>query len=143
MDISGAVAFVTGGSGGLGSCICSLLADEGVCVAIGYHQGKERAEEVKKRIEDAGGSALTIRVDQMDPASIDSAISQVLTDLGSLDIVVNNAAIAWGGHSFELGDLDAFTPEIWDEMMAVNVRGHIWLPALPQSIYEFPSGAVW
>ena len=123
MDISGAVAFVTGGSGGLGSRICSLLADEGVGVAIGYHQGKERAEDVRKRIEDAGGSALTIRVDQMDPASIDSAVSQVVTDLGSLDIVINNAGIAMGEHSIELGDLDAFTPEIWDEMMAVNVRG--------------------
>jgi len=123
MDISGAVAFVTGGSGGLGSRICTLLAEEGARVAIGYHRGRERAEEVTKRIQAAGGSALAIQVDQMDSASIESAVSQVVTDLGSLDILVNNAAIAWGGHSFESGDLDAFTPEIWDEMMAVNVRG--------------------
>ncbi|MEM9999926.1 MAG: SDR family oxidoreductase, partial [Pseudomonadota bacterium] len=38
-------------------------------------------------------------------------------------ILVNNAAIAMGGHKIQPGDLEAFTPEIWDEMMAVNVRG--------------------
>ena len=123
MEISGAVAFVTGGSGGLGSRICTLLADEGVRVAIGYYRGQERAEEVRKRIEVAGGSALAIQVDQTDPVSIKSAVTKVVTDLGSLDIIVNNAAIASGGHSIELGDLEAFTPEIWDEMMLVNVRG--------------------
>ncbi|MEW9922502.1 SDR family NAD(P)-dependent oxidoreductase [Marimonas sp. MJW-29] len=123
MDISGAVAFVTGGSGGLGSRICTLLSDEGVCVAIGFHHGEERAEEVKQRIEAAGGSAFTIQVDQTDPHSIESAVSKIVTDQRSLDIVVNNAAIASGGHSIELGDLDAFTPAIWDEMMAVNVKG--------------------
>lgn len=123
MEISGAVAFVTGGSGGLGSQICTLLADEGVRVAIGYNRGKERAEEVRKNIEAAGGSAFVIQVDQTEPASIESAVNEVATDQGSLDILVNNAAIAAGGHSIELGDLEAFTPEIWDEMMRVNVRG--------------------
>ena len=123
MEISGAVAFVTGGSGGLGSRICTLLAEQGVCVAIGYHQGKEQAKDVKQRIEAAGGSALIVRVDQTDPRSIESAVSKVVADLGSLDVVVNNAAIATGGHAIALGDLDAFTPEIWDEMMAVNLRG--------------------
>jgi NAD(P)-dependent dehydrogenase (short-subunit alcohol dehydrogenase family) len=122
MDISGAVALVTGGSGGLGSRICSFLANEGVLVAIGYHRGEERAEEVRKSIEATGGSAMTVQVDQMDPASISNAVSNVVEDSGSLDIVVNNAGIAMGGHSIELGDLDAFTPEIWDEMMAVNLR---------------------
>jgi len=123
MDISGAVALVTGGSGGLGSRICSFLANEGVLVAIGYHRGEERAEEVRKSIEATGGSAMKVQVDQMDPASISNAVSNVVEDSGSLDIVVNNAGIAMGGHSIELGDLDAFTPEIWDEMMAVNLRG--------------------
>lgn len=123
MDISGATALVTGGSGGLGSRICKLLAEDGVRVAVGYHQGKERAEEVKKSVEAAGGVALTVQIDQMDCASIADAVSAVVAGSGSLDIVVNNAGIAMGGHSIELGDLDAFTPEIWDEMMAVNVRG--------------------
>lgn len=123
MDISGAVAFVTGGSGGLGSRVCGLLAESGVSIAIGYNKGQERAEAVKQKILADGLSAITVQIDQMDAASIDTAVSTVVRELGSLDILVNNAAIASGGHSIELGDLDAFTPEIWDEMMAVNVRG--------------------
>lgn len=123
MEISGAVAFVTGGSGGLGSRICRSLADDGAAVAIGYNQGQERAEEVKTQVTANGGVAITVQVDQMVPASIDAAVSRVVGELGSLDILVNNAAIASGGHSIDPGDLDAFTPEIWDEMMAVNVRG--------------------
>ncbi|MEM7168607.1 MAG: SDR family NAD(P)-dependent oxidoreductase [Pseudomonadota bacterium] len=123
MNISGAVGLVTGGSGGLGSRICSYLADAGARVAIGYHRGKDRAENVKSRIEAGGGSATAVQLNQMDPTSIENAVSQVVADMGSIDILVNNAAIAMGGHSIELGDLDAFTPEIWDEMMAVNLRG--------------------
>lgn len=123
MDISGAVALVTGGSGGLGSRICAFLAKEGVSVAIGYYRGEERAEQVRKYIEGIGGSATTVAIDQMDPASIGDAVSQIVETSGSLDIVVNNAAIAMGGHNIEDGDLDAFTPEIWDEMMGINLRG--------------------
>lgn len=123
MEISGAIAFVTGGSGGLGSRICTCLADENVSIAIGYNRGEERAEEVRTRIKAAGGSAITVHIDHTDPVSVDYAISAILAEFGALDIVVNNAAIASGGHSVALGDLDAFTPEIWDEMMAVNVKG--------------------
>lgn len=123
MDLSGAVAFVTGGSGGLGSRICQFLADDGVRIVIGYHQGRARAEAVKTRIEAHGGVATLIALDQTDLASVDAAVAAVIKDFGSLDILVNNAAVASGGHSILPGDLDAFTPEIWDELMAINVRG--------------------
>lgn len=123
MSLNEAVAFVTGGSGGLGSKVCSLLAAEGANIAIGYFGGAERANEVKKMVEGLGRQACVIQIDQKDPASIDTAVRQVSSELGGLDILVNNAAIAMGGHDIPLGDLDAFTPEIWDEMMAVNFRG--------------------
>lgn len=123
MEVSGAVAFVTGGSGGLGSRICRLLAHEGVHIAIGYHRGAERAEALKSEFQANGGSAITVELDQTVTASIDQAVATVVREFGSLDILVNNAAVASGGHSVELGDLDAFTPEIWDDLMAVNVRG--------------------
>jgi len=67
--------------------------------------------------------SLTVRLDQTSPDSIDAAIAQVTGQLGGLDIFVNNAAMASGGHTIPLGDLEAFTPEIWDEMLAVNLRG--------------------
>ncbi len=123
MNLTNAVALVTGGSGGLGARICHLLAAEGVDIAVGYLGGDERADETKKAIEILGRRAITVKIDQTKPASVEDAVEKVGSDLGGLDILVNNAAIAMGGHNIPLGDLEAFTPEIWDEMMAVNVRG--------------------
>jgi 3-oxoacyl-[acyl-carrier protein] reductase len=123
MSLSNAVALVTGGSGGLGSRICRLLAGEGVNVAVAYLGGKERAEAVRSEVEAVGQKAMTVRIDLIDPDSIEAGVAHVAADLGGLDLLVNNAAIAMGGHSIAPGDLDAFTPEIWDEMMAINLRG--------------------
>jgi len=123
VDISNAVALVTGGSGGLGARISSLLAAEGVDIAVGFHRGEERAEAVRHEIEALGRRAIAVQLDQADPQSIERGVAQVSEQLGGLDILVNNAGMAMGGHSIPLGDLDTFTPEIWDEMMAVNVRG--------------------
>ena len=123
MSLTNSVTLVTGGSGGLGSRICSLLAAEGSDIAVGFHSGKQRAKSVRDAILDKGGKSIIVQLDQSDPASINSAVARVVEQLGSLDILVNNAAMASGGYDLPLGDLDAFTPEIWDEMMAVNVRG--------------------
>lgn len=123
MSLSNAVALVTGGSGGLGARICSALAAEGVDVAVGFLHGAERADAVRDRIQALGRRSITVPLDLKSPDAIGAAIAQVAEQLGGLDILVNNAAMAMGGHSIPLGDLDAFTPEIWDEMMAVNLRG--------------------
>ncbi|MEM6670856.1 MAG: SDR family NAD(P)-dependent oxidoreductase [Pseudomonadota bacterium] len=123
MNLTNAVALVTGGSGGLGSRVCSFLAVEGADVAVAFNRGKERAEAVCEQIEAQGRRAIAVRVDQVDPLSIDTAVAHVAKQLGALDILVNNAAMAMGGHSVSPGELEKFTPEIWDEMMAVNLRG--------------------
>lgn len=123
MDLSGAVALVTGGSGGLGSRISQFLAQNGVDVAVSYMDGKERAEGVCRKIEGIGQKAIPVHINQIDPESIESGVAQVVEELGGLDLLVNNAAIAMGGHTVAPGDLEEFTPEIWDEMMAINVRG--------------------
>ncbi|WP_419908914.1 SDR family NAD(P)-dependent oxidoreductase [Hoeflea sp.] len=123
MSLASAVALVTGGSGGLGSRICKLLANEDAHVAIAYLGGKDRAESVRDEILSDGKKAMTVQIDQVDPNSIEAGVARVVAEMGGLDLLVNNAAIAMGGHSVAPGDLEAFTPEIWDEMMAINVRG--------------------
>lgn len=123
VGLSNAKALVTGGSGGLGSRICKLLAAEGADVAIGYLRGKARAEALRREIEAKGRQATAVELDQLDPNAIERGVAAVAQQMGGLDILINNAAIAMGGHSIAPGDLDAFTPEIWDEMMAINVRG--------------------
>lgn len=121
--LTDAVALVTGGSGGLGSQICSCLAEKGVDIAVGYYEGEHRATATKRKVEELGRKAVTVQIDQTCPTSVHEAIERVVSELGGLDILVNNAGMAMGGHDVPLGDLEAFTPEIWDEMMAVNVRG--------------------
>lgn len=123
MSLSNAVALVTGGSGGLGSHICRLLAAEGVDIAIGYNKGLDRAQSVLDEIEAMGRRAIIVPIDQACLESIENGVAEVVDQLGRLDLLINNAGIASGGHMIAPGDLDALTPEIWDKMMAVNVRG--------------------
>ena len=123
MSLNDAVALVTGGSGGLGSRICGLLAQQGAHVAVGYLGRKAQAEALRSEIEARGRRAMTVQIDLIDPKSIEAGVAQVAEVMGGLDLLVNNAAIAMGGHAIEPGDLGAFTPEIWDEMMAINLRG--------------------
>ena len=134
MDLANAVALVTGGSGGLGSQICKQLAGAGARIAVAYRGGEKRASVVCETVRAAGGEAHTVSIDQIDPASIEAGVAWVVSEMGGLDILVNNAGIAMGGHTVPPGDLDAFTPDIWDEMMAVNVRGPFLLTraAAPQ-----------
>jgi 3-oxoacyl-[acyl-carrier protein] reductase len=123
MNLANAVALVTGGSGGLGSRISELLSQNGVNVAVSYLGGKDRAEDVCRDIESNGVRAMAVQINHIDPDSITSGVADVVDEMGGIDILVNNAAIAMGGHTVAPGDLEAFTPEIWDEMMAINVRG--------------------
>lgn len=123
MSLANAVALVTGGSGGLGARICKRLAEEGANVAVSYLSGEAEAEAVCNEIRKIGPKAMAVRIDQSSPNSIEAGVDQVASEMGGLDLLVNNAGVAMGGHKIEPGDLQAFTPEIWDEMMAVNLRG--------------------
>ncbi|MEX0339676.1 MAG: SDR family NAD(P)-dependent oxidoreductase [Arenibacterium sp.] len=123
MDISGSVALVSGGSGGLGAEFCRRLARLGSTVIVGYRKGSERAEAVCASIDSLGGRARAEQVDHTDPASAQACIDKVVETFGGLDILVNNAGMASGGYHIPDGDLDAFTPEIWAEMLQVNVSG--------------------
>ncbi len=123
MEIEGAAAFVTGGSGGLGAVIAAKLAAAGADVAVGYRGGRERAEKAAESVRALGRKAALVQLDQSDASSVAAAVEEVARDLGGLDLLINNAGMASGGRTLAAGDLEALTPEIWDEMMAVNLRG--------------------
>lgn len=127
MDISGSVAFVTGASGGLGAHVCHQLTDHGVQIAVGYRDGQDRAEGLCEDLRGRGGIARPIRIDVTDPSSAAACIEAIEDQFGALDILINNAGMASGGHSIAPGDLEAFTPAIWDEMIGVNLSGPYYL----------------
>jgi len=81
-------AWVLGGSGGIGSAVAQCLADGGSDVAIGYRSKADKAEQVAQAIRDGGRQASTHAVDVTDPASIASALQDVIERHGQLHTVV-------------------------------------------------------
>jgi len=120
MDLTDHVAFVTGGSGGLGSIIVTSLAKNGVDVVIGYREHRDAAEQVADDVSKIGRRATVVEMDQTKGESVEAAVGDVVKSMGRLDILVNNAA--WTV-PVPFRDLDALTPEIWDRIHGTNLRG--------------------
>src|ERR1700755_3169732 len=93
-QLNGRVAFVTGGSRGIGAAISRALAAEGAHVVLTYVGSEQKAQAVARAITAAGGKALALQVDSADPRAIQKAIERVVSDFGRLDILVNNAGVA-------------------------------------------------
>ena len=114
--LNGKVAFINGGSRGIGAATARRLARDGATVAIGYAASAGAAEALVADIAAAGGTALAIRADAADAASLKAAIDTVADRFGRIDILVNNAGV------LHLGDVAQFSLEDFDRTVAVNVR---------------------
>jgi 3-oxoacyl-[acyl-carrier protein] reductase len=110
------VAFVTGGSRGIGAAIVERLARDGATVAFTYQSSDAAAQELAGRIEAAGGRALALRADVADAQALTAAIDAAVAKFGRLDILVNNAGVFLGGHVTEFSLAD------FDKTVAVNLR---------------------
>jgi 3-oxoacyl-[acyl-carrier protein] reductase len=115
--LTGKVALVTGGSRGIGAAIAKRLAQDGAAVAITYVSAQQKADEVVRAIETAGGRGLAIRADSADVEAVQHAVAETVQTLGRLDVLVNNAGIA------VVMPLDQFSLDDFDRMVAVNIRG--------------------
>ncbi len=115
--LTGKVAFVTGGSRGIGAGIARRLAADGASVAITFTKGADAAAAVVKQVEDAGGKALAIQADAADAAAVTAAVEQIVAAFGRLDVLVNNAGTAVP-KPFEETSLEDL-----DRMININFRG--------------------
>ncbi|MDR6396249.1 3-oxoacyl-ACP reductase family protein [Herbaspirillum seropedicae] len=110
------VAFVQGGSRGIGAAIVQRLAAEGATVAFTYVSSPDKAQALVSSVQAKGGRALAIQADSADAAALQQAIRLAAETFGRLDILVNNAGV------LAMGPLDQFKLEDLDRTLAVNVR---------------------
>jgi NAD(P)-dependent dehydrogenase (short-subunit alcohol dehydrogenase family) len=89
-DLAGTVALVTGASSGIGSATAAALAHGGAAVALAARR-KDRLESLAARIVDQGGTALALKSDITDERQATEAVERTVSDLGRLDILINNA----------------------------------------------------
>ncbi|MGB7755178.1 MAG: SDR family oxidoreductase [Salinisphaera sp.] len=117
-DLTGKVAVVTGGNGGIGEALAHALAEAGAAVAI-VARRVDKAENVAAAIREAGGSAMSVGADVTDVNAIEPMLDTIESELGPIDIFVNNAGTCEHKPALEV------TPEGWRQIFDVNVHG-LW-----------------
>ena len=118
--LTGQVALVTGGGGGIGSAICRALADAGATVVITFNSDQARADALAAELPGEGHLVAQARVE--DSAALAALAQRIAAGPGRLDLLVNNAGITRGVPHH---DLDALDDELIDSIFRVNVRGAI------------------
>lgn len=114
---NGKIVLVTGASRGIGAATAEVFARAGYSVALGYFSSREKAYDLAERLSAQGCDVKCYRADVGDSRGADELVSQVISDFGGLDIVINNAGIA------EQKLLQDITDEDWRRMLAVNLDG--------------------
>lgn len=118
--LTGRRALVTGGSRGIGAEIVRRLTADGAAVAFTYSASGADAEKLVADVTANGAKVVAIQADAADPTQTASAVDQAVAELGGLDIVVNNAAVA---HMAPIGE---FPGDQFDRLVAINIGGMFW-----------------
>ncbi|MFC1532487.1 SDR family NAD(P)-dependent oxidoreductase [Thermodesulfobacteriota bacterium] len=116
-DLSGKVALVTAGGGGLGQVFCEAMAEFGANVACA-DINKNGAQETVELIKKFGNQAIAIEADISQQEHIEHMVTQTISEMGSIDILFCNAGIP--NSPVRLHEV---TIEDWDKVMALNIRG--------------------
>jgi len=114
-DLQDKVAIVTGGAGGIGTCIAMECAKAGANVVVAS-RNQERLDRVATEIRALGTESLAIATDVTVPEQVDNLVQQTLDTFGRVDIMINNA----GGALF-LRKAEELTPDEWNAGIALNL----------------------
>ena len=116
IDLSGRVAFITGASSGLGAQFARTLAQAGAAVVLASRR-VERLKDLRARIEADGGDAHVVELDVTDHDSIKSAVAHAETEVGSIDILINNSGVSTTQRIQDVTEAD------FDFTFDTNVKG--------------------
>lgn len=111
------VALVTGASRGIGRAIALELAQRGYDVAINYAGSEDKAKEVAASVEQLGRKAIVVKADVTNESDVKSMVKSVITELGSIDVLVNNAGITRDNLLIRMKE-DEF-----DQVINTNLKG--------------------
>ena len=128
MRFDNKVAVVTGGSSGIGRAICLALQKENAIVAI-VDLDAERGNDLLKEIRQNRGRAIFLTADISQEDDVRLVVKQVAIEFGGIDVLINNAGTP------HMGTVSSDTPDEWDRVIGVNLRGaylcsHYTLPEL-------------
>lgn len=120
VDLSGKVALVSGGSSGMGTAICTRLAESGAAVVVGGRDA-DRTASVVDSITAAGGRAATALGDVAVSSEAATLVDVAVSEFGGLDLVVNAAGV------IHRADALGTTDDDWHRVMSINVDGTFFL----------------
>lgn len=128
--LEGLTCLVTGASRGIGRAIAVTASAAGASVAVNYCRSEKPAADLADQLAVLGGRVYIVQADVSDRLQVDDMFSQVERHLGPVDLLVNNAGVAYKGLLTDTGDED------WARLMAVNLTGPFFCSrrALPSMV---------
>lgn len=117
MSLEGKIALVTGGGRGIGRAVALALADAGADVAVAVSRDIAAAESVAEEIRAKGRKALARQTDVSSAEATEELVAAVVSKLGRIDLLVNNAGITRDGLIMRMSEED------WDAVLDVNLKG--------------------
>jgi NAD(P)-dependent dehydrogenase (short-subunit alcohol dehydrogenase family) len=121
ISLEGRTALVTGAGRNVGRAIALALADAGAAVACAWRENELAAQATCDQIVAGGGTAVPVQVDLRSVPALRAAVAETEERLGSLDILVNCAAVRPHAR------IDEISEERWDTVLGINLRGPFFL----------------
>ena len=121
MKLKNKIALITGSSRGIGASIAIRYAREGASVAVVAHKNIAEGQLIADEIVSEGGSAAVFSADVGTVDGCSGLVEKVVAHFGTLDILVNNAAV------FNVGSIEKTTEEMWDKQINVNLKGSFFM----------------
>ena len=125
MQLANKRALITGASQGLGRAIAQRLAAAGMDIALHYKDSAEKAQQTAQQIKQLSRRSLAVQADLCQPEQVETMLEKIRSELGPIDILINNAAI------FVPTPLEEFDRAVWEQIFEINVFGPA---ALSQSL---------
>jgi NAD(P)-dependent dehydrogenase (short-subunit alcohol dehydrogenase family) len=135
--LSGVRALITGGDSGIGRAVAVAFAKEGADVAIAYlsEQEEQEAQHTADLVAETGQRCVTIRGDLAEEENCQRAVERAVTELGGLDLLVNNVAT-----QEPVQDLAELSTAQWERTFRVNIYSYFWTTRA--ALKHLPDGGV-